>query len=146
VSSGSDCNICTESDPRLATILHYSAAGKFPGASCAGRLPTTADFQAHSAPLQATFYYGSAFPARYDGALCVAFHGSWNRQPPTGYKVVVVFTNAAGVVTGMEDFITGWLTDATRVNGRPVGVAVGADGSLFVSDDTGSIFRVRYGS
>ena len=59
---------------------------------------------------------------------------------------MAVFTDDGGVVTGMEDFITGWLTDTTRVQGRPVGVAVGADGSLFVSDDTGYIFRVRYGS
>ncbi len=63
-----------------------------------------------------------------------------------GYKVVVVFVSPAGAVTGMEDFITGWLTDTMRVLGRPVGVAVAADGSIFVSDDTGYVFRVRYGS
>ncbi len=215
ISSGSDCNVCVESDPRLATILRYSPDGKsstiyasglrnasglawdrrgrlwavvnprdnltpshrdlppdeldliqeggdygwpycyplgdrrlpnpeFPGASCQGVLPTTLNFQAHSAPLQATFYNAAAFPGRYQGALFVAFHGSWNRQPPTGYKVVAV-TFADGKPTGVEDFVTGWLTEDYRVLGRPVGVAVAADGSLYISDDTGYLFHVRYG-
>jgi glucose/arabinose dehydrogenase len=112
-------------------------------ASCAGMLPTTLNFQAHSAPLQAVFYEGTQFPRRYRGALFVAFHGSWNRQPPTGYKVVAV-TFADGRPTGVEDFASGWLTGVSRVLGRPVGLAVAADGSLYISDDTGYLFRVSY--
>ena len=89
------------------------------------------------------FYQGRQFPERYRGALFVAFHGSWNRQPPTGYKVVAV-TFQNGMPTGVEDFLTGWLTGTSRVLGRPVGLAVAADGSLYVSDDTGYLFHVEY--
>jgi hypothetical protein len=109
-----------------------------------GILPTTLNFQAHSAPLQAVFYDAAQFPDAFRGALFIAFHGSWNRQPPTGYKVVaVIFKN--GNPVKVEDFLTGWLASGNRVRGRPVGVAVAADGSLYVSDDTGYLFRVRYG-
>lgn len=117
---------------------------EFPGATTAGILPTTFNFQAHSAPLQAVFYNAAQFPDRFRGALFVAFHGSWNRQPPTGYKVVAV-TFQNGRPTKVEDFLTGWLTPGSRIRGRPVGVAVAADGSLYVSDDTGYLFRARYG-
>ena len=117
---------------------------EFPGASCENCLPTTLNFQAHSAPLQSVFYNGSQFPARYQGALFVAFQGSWNRQPPTGYKIVAV-TFTDGRPNGVEDFVTGWLTDTYRVFGHPIGVAVADDGSLFLCDDTGDLFNVRYG-
>ena len=117
---------------------------EFPGATTAGILPTTFNLPAHSAPLQAVFYNAEQFPDRFRGALFVAFHGSWNRQPPTGYKVVAV-TFQNGNPTMVEDFITGWLTPDNRVHGRPVGVAVAGDGSLYVSDDTGFLFRVHYG-
>jgi glucose/arabinose dehydrogenase len=106
-------------------------------------LPTTFNLPAHSAPLQAVFYDAAMFPQRYRGALFVAYHGSWNRQPPTGYKVVAV-TFTDGKPTGVEDFVTGWLTNANRVLGRPVGLAVAADGSLYISDDTGYLFHVEY--
>lgn len=117
---------------------------EFPGATTEGILPTSLNFQAHSAPLQAVFYNAARFPDRFQGALFVAFHGSWNREPPTGYKVVAV-TFQDGNPVRVEDFLTGWLTSDRRVHGRPVGVAVAADGSLYVSDDTGYLFRVRYG-
>src|SRR5438477_11700189 len=70
--------------------------------------------QAHSAPLGLAFYTGSQFPAEFKGDLFVAFHGSWNRSVPTGYKLVRIrFTNnqpdqAAGAQE-VEDFATGWL-------------------------------------
>ena len=92
---------------------------------------------------QAVFYNDAQFPARYRGALFVAFQGSWNREPPTGYKVVAV-TFANGKPTGIMDFVTGWLTDSYRVYGHPIGVAVAADGSLYVCDDTGNLFRVSH--
>jgi glucose/arabinose dehydrogenase len=117
---------------------------EFPSATTAGILPTSFNFQAHSAPLQAVFYNAVQFPDRFRGALFVAFHGSWNRQPPTGYKVVAV-TFQNGNPVKVEDFMTGWLTSDRRVHGRPVGLAVSEDGSLYVSDDTGYLFRVRYG-
>ncbi len=116
---------------------------EFPQASCAAVLPTTLNIQAHSAPLQAVFYEGASFPARYRGALFVALHGSWNREPPTGYKVVAV-PFVGGKPAGIEDFVTGWLSGSSKVLGRPVGVAIAADGSLYISDDTGYLFHVRY--
>ena len=53
-------------------------------------------------------------------------------------------TFADGMPTGIEDFVTGWLTDSNRVYGRPIGVAVAADGSLYICDDAGNLFRVRH--
>jgi len=102
-------------------------------------------FQAHSAPLNITFYEGSAFPADYKGSAFVAMHGSWNRGTATGYKVVrLLFEN--GKPTGVyEDFITGFGNSPTEIWGRPVGVAVAKDGSLIVTEDgSGTIWRVTH--
>ena len=107
---------------------------------------TTPDvfIQAHSAPLQITFYQGDMFPAAYKGSAFVTLHGSWNRQPRTGYKVVRLLFDRAGKPTGAyEDFMTGFVVDDKKVWGRPVGVAVAQDGSLFVTEDgAGTIWRV----
>ncbi|WP_394843023.1 PQQ-dependent sugar dehydrogenase [Pendulispora brunnea] len=101
--------------------------------------------QPHSAPLQITFYDGAMFPADYRGNALVALHGSWNRGGRTGYKVVRVLTKD-GVPTGeYEDFMTGFVIDDAQVWARPVGITVGKDGALFVSDDAnGRIWRVTY--
>ncbi len=102
--------------------------------------PALIDLQAHSAPLGLAFYNGTSFPAEYRGKLFVAYHGSWNRQVPTGYKIVAVDV-ANGTVA---DFATGWL-QGSAVLGRPVDVAVAQDGSLYVSDDAaGKIYRISY--
>ena len=100
------------------------------------------EVQAHSAPLGLTFASGDLL-APYEGDMLVAFHGSWNRTEPTGYKVVrVPFVD--GQPTGESvDFITGWLTDDGESWGRPVDVLVAPDGSLLISDDAyGRIYRV----
>ena len=82
------------------------------------------------------------FPADYRTDLLVAFHGSWNRDTPTGAKVVRVRV-ASGKPVAVEDFITGWQLANGQRWGRPVDVVVGADGSVFVSDDdAGTIYRV----
>ena len=101
--------------------------------------------QSHSAPLQITFYDGKMFPADYQGNAFVALHGSWNRGGRTGYKVVRVIVKD-GVPTGeYEDFMTGFVVDDASVWARPVGVAVGNDGALFMSDDgNGTIWRITY--
>ncbi len=101
--------------------------------------------QAHSAPLQLTFYDATSFPAKYRGSAFVALHGSWNREKRTGPKVVTVSLQA-GVPTGeYEDFMTGFVVDNSAVWARPVGVAVADDGSLFVSEDgNGTIWRVAF--
>lgn len=104
------------------------------------------NMQAHSAPLGLAFYTGSAFPPEYRGDLFVAFHGSWNRSTPTGYKVVRLPLDGSRPRGPVEDFATGWLDENTqRVSGRPVGLAVGPDGALYVSDDkAGLIYRIAY--
>lgn len=106
--------------------------------------------QAHSAPLGLAFYEGSQFPAEYQNNIFVAFHGSWNRSNPTGYKVVRVKLDGQGQPQGgAQDFITGWLapgeTKKGRWMGRPVGIVFGADGAMYLSDDSGGvIYRVTY--
>ena len=99
--------------------------------------------QAHSAALGMTFYDGAQFPSKYENALFIAEHGSWNRAVKVGYQVSVVFTQPDGSLR-YEPFVSGWLVD-DDVSGRPVDVLVAPDGSLLVSDDkNGVIYRVRY--
>jgi glucose/arabinose dehydrogenase len=100
--------------------------------------------QPHSAPLVLAFYDGKQFPDEYSGDEFVALHGSWNREPRTGYMVVRVPLHQQGKSSGeYEEFLTGFVTNDGQVWGRPVGIAVAKDGSLLVSDDgSGSIWRV----
>jgi len=102
--------------------------------------------QAHSAPLGLAFYNGDEFPEDYQGDLFIAFHGSWNRSEPTGYKVVRLLLDGSQPAGPVEDFASGWLDEETnQASGRPVGLAVGPDGALYVSDDKGGfIYRIRY--
>jgi glucose/arabinose dehydrogenase len=102
--------------------------------------------QPHSASLEMTFYTGKQFPAEYQGDIFAAEHGSWNRNPPVGYEVVRVPLKGTGHASGeYQDFMTGFVTQDGKVWGRPVGVAVGNDGALVVTDDgSGSIWRVTY--
>jgi len=104
---------------------------------------------AHSAALGATFYTGTQFPQRYRNGAFVAMHGSWNRSKANGYRVgFVPFQN--GKAGAVEDFLTGFvINDGAEGQittwGRPVGVTVGRDGSLLVSDDGGNrIWKVSY--
>lgn len=107
-------------------------------------------FQSHSAALQTTFYPvtiagAGAFPAEYRGDAFVALHGSWNRAPRTGYKVVRVKLDNGVPVGEYQDFLTGFVIDQDKVWGRPVGVTVMKDGALLVSEDgNDTIWRVAY--
>jgi glucose/arabinose dehydrogenase len=115
--------------------------------ACQGVQAPLVTIQAHSAPLGLAFYPTSAsqFPPAYRSALYIALHGSWNRSVPTGYKVVRVPLNNGQVAGPPQDFITGWLQADGKVTGRPVGVTVAPDGTLFVSDDTfGLIYHIWY--
>lgn len=98
---------------------------------------------AHTASLGLTFYDAKAFPQHYWNGAFIGQHGSWNRKPRSGYKVVFVpFQN--GKPSGPpEDFLTGFLSSDGHALGRPVGVAVDRMGGLLVADDVGNtVWRV----
>jgi glucose/arabinose dehydrogenase len=101
----------------------------------------------HNASLGLTFYDGRQFPPEFSGDLFAAEHGSWNRANRTGYEVIRVPLKDGRATGEFQDFLTGFVTPDGQVWGRPVGVAVGEDGALFVTDDgSHSIWRVSYGS
>lgn len=98
---------------------------------------------AHTAALGLTFSSDKSLPSRFANGAFIGQHGSWNRSPPSGYKVIFVpFAN--GKPSGPpEDVLTGFLDADGQARGRPVGVAIGNDGALLVADDVGNtIWRV----
>ena len=110
-------------------------------------------FPAHWAPLQMCVYEGTQFPEKYRGGMFIAFHGSWNRapRPQAGYKIVFIPFDAQGMPTGdYQTFADGfpgveYFTDTNDARYRPSGVAVGPDGSLYVSEtERGRIWRIIY--
>ncbi len=120
-------------------------AGKHPELAAKVIVPDVL-LQPHDASLEMTFYDGAQFPEAYRGDIFAAEHGSWNRHWRSGYEVVRVPMHGGARSTGeYEDFLTGFVTATGEVWGRPVGVAVAADGALMVSDDgTNAIWRVSY--
>lgn len=113
------------------------------GRPCAEFEPPAAKLGAHVAALGMRFYAGTQFPAAYRGAIFIAEHGSWNRQPMSGYRITVVKLRD-GRPASYESFAEGWL-DGTKAWGRPVDVIVAPDGALLVSDDkAGAIYRIAY--
>lgn len=111
----------------------------------AASVPMVLGYTPHAAPMQLVFYTGAQFPAEYRNDAFVAFHGSWNRKPSSGYEVARIrFKN--GQATGFEPFLSGFLT-AEGETGRPFGTAIARDGSLLVGDDrNGVLYRVSYAS
>jgi glucose/arabinose dehydrogenase len=97
----------------------------------------------HVAPLGLAFYDGKLLPPHYTGGAFIGEHGSWNRKPRSGYKVVFV-PFADGRPSGMpEDILTGFVNDEGNALGRPVGVTVDRTGALLVADDVGNaVWRV----
>ncbi len=97
----------------------------------------------HVAALGMAFYQGKLFPREYAGGAFIGEHGSWNRKPRSGYKVVFVpFTD--GEPSGPpQDILTGFVSDKGHAFGRPVGVAIDRRGALLVADDVGNtVWRV----
>jgi glucose/arabinose dehydrogenase len=124
------CHSGTVVDPQFGT-----RAGPRGTTGCEGVDRPVATFQAHMAPLGLAFWRDH---------LVVAFHGSWNRSSKVGYKLMWL-PWADGAPTGdAEDFATGFLDPSSEDStGRPAGVIVGADDTLYVSDDKGGfIYRI----
>jgi glucose/arabinose dehydrogenase len=98
----------------------------------------------HTASLGLASAAGSALPAQFRHGMFVGQHGSWNRKPQSGYKVIYV-PFAGGKPAGAPlDVLTGFLDDAGDARGRPVGVAIDKRGGLLVADDVGNVvWRVR---
>jgi glucose/arabinose dehydrogenase len=94
---------------------------------------------AHTAALGLAFYSGSLLPEKYKNGAFIGLHGSWNRQPRSGYKVVFVpFVN--GKPQGLpQDILTGFISADDKALGRPVGVSVDKRGGVLVADDVGNI-------
>jgi glucose/arabinose dehydrogenase len=101
---------------------------------------------AHTAPLGLTFADGARLGANFAEGAFVGEHGSWNRKPPSGYKVVFVPFGANGFPkrdAKPQDVLTGFLNAKGEAQGRPVAVIVGAGGALLVADDVGNmVWRV----
>lgn len=129
--------------------VHDTAFDKkrYEGNPCAGKEAAHIDLQAHSAPLGLAFIPAEGWPADMQRDLLVAFHGSWNRSVPTGYKVVRINLDAQGNAQGVPiDFMAGFLEPGAKTDkaiGRPVGLLAEPGGVLYVSDDrAGAIYRV----
>ncbi len=119
-------------------------AGKHPELQAKVITPDTL-VNPHFASLEMLFYQGTQFPAAYRGDGFAAEHGSWNRAVRSGYEVIRLPMKDGHATGEYEDFLTGFVLPNGDVWGRPVGVAVANDGSLFVSDDgSRSIWHVIY--
>jgi glucose/arabinose dehydrogenase len=121
---------------------------------CADKAASYIDLPAHSAPLGLAFVPEEGWPEDYWYDLIVAFHGSWNRSEPTGYKLTRIKLNAQGNYEGtdstgspqVEDFVSGWLSsDGETSLGRPVDIIIQPGGTMFISDDkAGVIYKIQY--
>ncbi len=93
----------------------------------------------HTASLGLAWSGGATLPARFAGGMFIGQHGSWNRRPHSGYKVIFV-PFADGKPAGEPiDLLTGFLSDDGKAFGRPVGVALDTKGALLVADDVGNV-------
>lgn len=129
----------------------YGGDGGKTQGDCAKKTQPALSFPAHWAPNGMTFYSGTMFPAKYRGGAFVAFHGSHDRTPlQGGYQVVFVPFESAKPAGRYEEFAMGFagaepVASPAEAAHRPMGLAVGPDGALYVSDDTkGRIWRITY--
>jgi len=112
-----------------------------PQPPCGETEPPIYEIPAHSAPLGLVFINSSQFPQDWQGDLLVAYHGSWNRSTPVGYKIVRLKISGEKVLSE-EDFISGFLQGEQTI-GRTVDLLFDGQGNLFISDDkAGVIYKV----
>lgn len=118
------------------------------GTSCPASVPSTIDLPAHSAALGLGFIPEEGWPEEMRHDLIVAYHGSWNRSEPTGYKVVRIDLDQQAQYRGgaSTDFVTGFLApgaDEDAAIGRPVDIRIEPGGVMYISDDrAGAIYRI----
>lgn len=109
---------------------------------CANTTAPIFEIPAHSAPLGLTFINSTQLPPDWQNDLLVAYHGSWNRSVPTGYKVVRLQMEGNNIL-GASDFITGFINNG-QVSARPVDLTFDKLGNLYISDDkAGNIYIVQ---
>jgi glucose/arabinose dehydrogenase len=88
-------------------------------------------------------YTGTGLPVTYRGGAFVSEHGSWDRTPLSGYKVVFVPFSGGQPSGPAQDVVTGFLDTDNHARGRPVGLAVDRTGGLLIADDVGdTVWRV----
>jgi glucose/arabinose dehydrogenase/mono/diheme cytochrome c family protein len=135
---------------KLVLAPEYGGDGGKKRGDCAAKSAPIAAFPAHWAPNGMARYDAQEFPARYRNGVFIAFHGSWNRAPypQGGYNVVfqaLEGDHASGRCEIFADGFAGPVESPDHAEHRPSGVAVGPDGSLYVSDDVrGRIYRIVY--
>jgi glucose/arabinose dehydrogenase/mono/diheme cytochrome c family protein len=135
---------------KLVLAPEYGGNGGKTAGVCANKIAPIAAFPAHWAPNAMVRYDGTQFPARYGDGVFIAFHGSWDRAPypQSGYNVVfqpVAGDRASGPCEIFADGFAGAARSPAKAEHRPSGLAVGPDGSLYVSDDIrGRIYRIVY--
>jgi glucose/arabinose dehydrogenase/mono/diheme cytochrome c family protein len=135
---------------KLVLAPEYGGDGGNKVGVCANKMAPVAAFPAHWGPNGAVFYDQKQFPAHYRNGVFVAFHGSWDRAPfaQGGYNIVfqpLAGVRAAGPCEIFADGFAGAVETPEKAVHRPSGVAVGPDGSLYISDDIkGRIYRVVY--
>lgn len=114
------------------------------GIACSTKTPAKVNLQAHSAPLGIQFVSAdSGWPEQMQGNMIVAYHGSWNRSEPTGYKLVRIVIDKENNFVEIQDFVTGWL-QGTQALGRPSGILMHNE-AMYVSDDfAGVIYKITY--
>ncbi|HUH59969.1 MAG TPA: sorbosone dehydrogenase family protein [Candidimonas sp.] len=97
----------------------------------------------HTASLGLSFYTGNSLPERYAGGVFIGQHGSWNRNPPSGYRVIFVPFKDGRPSGVPQNVLTGFMNEEGEAQGRPVGVAVDKSGALLVADDVGNtVWRI----
>ncbi|HEU4699335.1 MAG TPA: PQQ-dependent sugar dehydrogenase [Gemmatimonadales bacterium] len=137
---------------KLVDAPEYGGDGKKTD-RCASKKGPVAVFPAHWAPMSLLFYSGTQFPARYRNGAFIAMHGSWNRapEPQEGYRVVFQPLKDGQAGGEFETFANGFADEPParlqpgNAKHRPVGLAQGPDGALYVTDDAGGrVYRITY--